>query len=481
LLSAERPVIIAGPSCVSAEILHTAAAITNTLCRAGKTASLFFTAPHCNSVGLAMMSPPGLKSALQALQNSTSQTLIVLEADLHHFAGNALAKALLDTAENVVVLDHTLTATARCADLLLPVSTFAESSGTLVNNEGRAQRFYAVMQPPAPIQESWRWLAEAAAELSRPMGQWQSLDDVVATMTAELPQFAGVRDIAPPADFRIVDQKIPRQPARYSGRTAMHANVNVAEPQPPADDPDSPLAFSMEGSAAQPPEPLLGRYWSPGWNSVGALNKFQQEVGGTLRFSNPGKRLIEHNCELRVASRELKAEATKQQSNNIKDNDKDMGKMPVLLMGETPMLRTTKTKEEEEETTRGQDVRDTNGKNSNGDGRWLIVPAYHIFGSDELSSFSPAVASLAHAPYVGMNADDAARANLAEGQILYVRLSQGIFRGRLRVVRDLPNGLAIVPVGLKDSPVAPVCELAEISAASLDNASSENPPSGGRP
>ena len=53
-----------------------------------------------------------------------------------------------------------------------------------------------------------------------------------------MPIFQGLPEIAPPADFRVVGQKIPRQPARYSGRTAMWAHRNVHEPQPP-EDPDS--------------------------------------------------------------------------------------------------------------------------------------------------------------------------------------------------------------------------------------------------
>ena len=50
--------------------------------------------------------------------------------------------------------------------------------------------------------------------------------------------------------------KIPRQPHRYSGRTAINANINVNEPMPPQDK-DSPLAFSMEGYEGQPPSSLL--------------------------------------------------------------------------------------------------------------------------------------------------------------------------------------------------------------------------------
>ncbi|WDT81281.1 MAG: hypothetical protein MPW14_05910 [Candidatus Manganitrophus sp.] len=79
---------------------------------------------------------------------------------------------------------------------------------------------------------------------------WQDLDDLLDAMAGEIPALAGARDAAPPASFRIVDQKLPRESFRFSGRTAIHANENVHEPKPP-EDPDSPFAFSMEG------------YWGP--------------------------------------------------------------------------------------------------------------------------------------------------------------------------------------------------------------------------
>ena len=169
-------------------------------------------------------------------------------------------------------------------------------------------------------------------------------------MAAEMPVFQPVLEIAPPAGFRIVGQKIPREPHRYSGRTAMHANVSVHEPQPPTD-PDSPLAFSMEGHEGQPPASLISRFWAPGWNSIQALNRFQDEVGGPLRGGDPGKRLINPAP-------------------------------PSAYFTEIPPAFQRRA------------------------GQWLIVPLYHIFGSEELSELSPGIAELAPKPYVAMNPEE---------------------------------------------------------------------------
>ena len=82
-------------------------------------------------------------------------------------------------------------------------------------------------------------------------------------------------------DYRFDGLRVPRQPHRYSGRTSMHANVSVHEPKPPPD-PDSPLAFSMEGYERKPPSPLVTNFWAPGWNSVQSVNKFTRETAGPL-------------------------------------------------------------------------------------------------------------------------------------------------------------------------------------------------------
>ena len=92
------------------------------------------------------------------------------------------------------------------------------------------------------VQDSWAWLAQAGA------GDWQQFDQLSSDCCQSLPELQPVLAVAPDAGFRIQGMKIPRQPHRYSGRTAMAADVNVSEKQQPQDQ-DSALAFSMEGAA----------------------------------------------------------------------------------------------------------------------------------------------------------------------------------------------------------------------------------------
>ena len=73
----------------------------------------------------------------------------------------------------------------------------------------------------------------------------------------------------------------------------MNANISVSEPAPPQDN-DSALKFSMEGYKGVPPSNLTPYYWSPGWNSPQAINKYLDEPGGDPLDGNPGVLLFEN-------------------------------------------------------------------------------------------------------------------------------------------------------------------------------------------
>lgn len=341
LKNAKRPLIISGTSLLNESIVQAAANIATALCADSKDAALCYTVPECNSMGLGIMGGRNLDEAFTVMDDGLADTVIILENDLYRRADAEKIDAFLDKAKRVIVLDHVLNRTALRAHVILPSGTFAESSGTLVNNEGRAQRFYQVFVPQGDIQAGWKWIHAIMNAAGRTANDpMQSFDSVITAMAAAMPVLAPVKNIAPPADFKENGMKVPRQPHRYSGRTSMHADVAVSEDKP-TEDADSPLAFSMEGSEEQPPAPLIARYWSPGWNSVQALNKYRQEVGGELRDNGSGIRLIEQDPD---------------------------GKPAYFTFDPA-------------KASHGMDV--------------VTAPPYQIFGSEELSSYSPAIAERA--------------------------------------------------------------------------------------
>jgi NADH-quinone oxidoreductase subunit G len=70
-------------------------------------------------------------------------------------------------AEFIVALSPWMPALDR-ADVLLPIAAFTETSGTFVNTEGRAQSFYATVNPPGEARPGWKVLRVLGSLLGKP-------------------------------------------------------------------------------------------------------------------------------------------------------------------------------------------------------------------------------------------------------------------------------------------------------------------------
>ena len=253
------------PPLASEAVIRAAAKVASALCDVGERRRLlYFVTPECNSLGSrpsGRKAPgggrrcPGEGSGPDGPRRGERSV-----SPRRRVAGGPPPGLRPATSSSSITPDSATTARA---DVVLPAATFAEQSGTLVSLEGRAQRYYQRLCPPRGTSgragAGFVDIMRAAGTPGAPA--WQNLDDVTAAMIDAIPALKMLRYVAPPADFRMTGQKIPRQPRRYSGRTAMTAHLDVREPKPP-DDPDSPLAFSMEGfagrPAAGPASPVLG-------------------------------------------------------------------------------------------------------------------------------------------------------------------------------------------------------------------------------
>ncbi len=400
LKKARRPLVISGIASRSEAVLRAAAAIVQALRDTGKEASICLLLPECNSLGLSLMQPGSSDGAFEAAAEGRADVAVILENDLYHRFIPHSVDGLLHALRYVIVIDHVLHRTALKADVVLPAATFAECDGTLVNNEGRAQRYFQVFPASAGVQASWRWVRDMMdAGHRRESRSWRNLDAVLAAMASSLPDLEGAAKAAPRATFRIAGMKIAREHERYSGRTSIWADRSVHEPRPPADV-DSPLTFSMEGYGGMPPAPLIPRFWAPGWNSIQSLNKFQAEVGGPLRGGNPGVRLM------RPRGNGGKAAAS--------------DRIPAAFQAQDDSL--------------------------------LVVPLYHVFGSDELSMLTPGIAERAPAAYIALSDRDMAALNVREGDMVVVHTDAEGYRLPVRGGYDLPPRVAGLPQGIAGCP-----------------------------
>lgn len=389
LLASKQPAIISGTSSQSESVMKAAAQVAWALHRTGKQSGIVLTAPECNSVGLALLGGSSLERAMQESREGAIDTILILENDLCRHADAASVKKFLSKYRNVVVIDHLPQETTASAHMVLPAGTFAESDGTLISNEGRAQRFFQVYEKPG-VKESWRWLMEIGAATGNvSMKSWKNFDSITLDLVREEKHLAGIEKVSPPTDYRTREgQRVPRAPHRFSGRTAMLANVAVSEPKPP-EDPDSGMSYTMEGTRSMPPSSMIPFFWSPGWNSVQSVNKYQEEVGAALRGGNPGLRLFEQNT----------------------------GKQPLYF-------------------------KDVPGKFKPAQGKLWVVPLHHIFGSDELSARASSVSQRIPEPQVYLAAADCSKLKLNEGDILEFEVEGKSFKLPVKYSTVITSGIA---------------------------------------
>jgi NADH-quinone oxidoreductase subunit G len=415
LKTAKRPLIIAGYGNGYDHMMKAAANISWALLQGGGQPMLSLTLPECNSLGLEMLGGHRLDSAVDALRNGEADTLVVLENDLYRRADKHVVDALFKHAKEVILVDHLYNQTAEKATIILPAGTFAEADGTIVNNEGRAQRYYQVYVPKGEIQESWRWFLQIAekAGVERLHGL-HNLDEITWAMTTSVKALAPVAQLAPPADFRMAGQKIPREPHRYSGRTAMLANENVSEPKPP-DDVDTPLSFTMEGYRGEAPAPLIPFFWFPGWNSVQSVNKFQSEIGGHLHGGDPGKRLLEPHVN---------------------------GSIPFFT--ETPQRYLPIP------------------------GHLHVMPVYSIFGSEELSMYTKGIAERSQDFFcIYMNPEDIHEWGITPGIWVNFYIDGHVYLLVAVPNHWLPRGLGAVNPGLPKSQIIDLPQCVRVSGSEV--------------
>ncbi|MFZ0330277.1 MAG: molybdopterin-dependent oxidoreductase, partial [Acinetobacter bohemicus] len=400
LKAAKKPLIISGTSLQDPAIMEAAAQVVQNL---GSHAGLTLTVPEVNSMGLAIFGGQSLEQAFA----QDYDAIIVVENDLYRRLPTAQVDAALAKANDVIVLDHSETETVKKASVVLSAASFAEGDGTVVSQEGRAQRFYQVYdpsyyKPELAIKESWRWLHALETGLKGKAISWTLLDDVIESVAKNVPALEGIQDVAPDAGYRVHGLKIAREPRRYSGRTSMRAPLSVHEPKQPIDI-DSALTFSMEGYVGnETPAALVPFAWSAGWNSPQAWNKFQDNVGGHLKGGDSGIRLFDR-----------------------------LKKRPVrTFVAPTPVVANAES--------------------------FRLVPMHHIFASGEFTVKTPAMESRIPNAMFAVGEQDAARLNVQDGQKITVQAGEASISLPVQVIEYLPTGYIGYPIGL-----APTVSLAE--------------------
>jgi len=232
------------------------------------------------------------------------------------------------------------------------------------------------------------------------MLEWQCFDDINKACSESSSTLTGINEVAPDRKYRVGGRKIPRQPHRYSGRTAMVANLSVHEPKQ-TDDTETPLGFTMEGHSGDRPGELIPFVWAPGWNSNHSVHKLQTGSEGELK----GGRSV-----VKIESKNLIQ--SKQQVKSVsQNNDQD---------------------------------------------HFIAVAMYKFFGTGELSSQSPGIIELCEsesielaieaADKLGVSNGDGVTAHGVNGTVdLEVKINDSLISNCVGIMQGMPGAANINP------------------------------------
>jgi NADH-quinone oxidoreductase subunit G len=194
LQEAKQPILSGGADLLGAKGLELLYAAAEKLSTTERPCLAFPLLPEANSYGAALLAKDGptFDQILTDIEEGRIKALICLESDpLDGCPDPRRASRALSKLEMLAVFDYLPTTTALKANLLLPTATTQESSGTLINNEGRMLRFEQVFEPGQPIRQTGGGnypprVFTPTTPGSRPRPAWHILADLIG-MIDDLP------------------------------------------------------------------------------------------------------------------------------------------------------------------------------------------------------------------------------------------------------------------------------------------------------
>jgi len=366
LRHAQRPFITTGIHLAkNAAIFSATLRLSAALYQLNDKAGLICALPQANSLGLALLNDTerDIEAALLRLATHKTKTLIILETDLFRYCAAQKLQSLLECVENIIVLDHLLTATAEQADLLLPTSSFAESHGSWVNYEGRLQAGIKCF---------------GASKQRRPAYQWLTNNTDFHSIVRDLSgQLECLQSLPSLYQKQSEDFNNARKSVRESGRTALSSYIDIKE-LPPDSDADSNYQHSSEGVASNIDKTQTPAYiWSPNWNSNEALNHFQNAGNGAIEGSSLGLLIFAQSASHSEAF--CKVNESAQPSS-------------ATFASAVNILK--------------------------------VLPFHHIFSDEELSSYVSNIQQVQVRPSIRLNAQQAQSLGFVAGEPLHYRFIQ---------------------------------------------------------
>ncbi len=122
---------------------------------------------------------PGLNTTEMLHEKLKAYVLMGVEPELDCWDSRA-ARIAMNEAELVISLTaYRSDEIEKYADVMLPISVFAETSGTFINNEGNSQSFTGVVPPPGEARPAWKVLRVLGNLFNLGGFDYQSSSDVL--------------------------------------------------------------------------------------------------------------------------------------------------------------------------------------------------------------------------------------------------------------------------------------------------------------
>ncbi|MCV2524802.1 MAG: molybdopterin-dependent oxidoreductase, partial [Candidatus Lightella neohaematopini] len=199
LIHANKVLIISGTT-TNKNIIKAAANIAIALKNKKISVGINFITNYANGLGLSLIKNQGsIEQALNLLKHKVADGLIILENDLYRYVLKNKLDNLLNNISTIIILDYKYNNVMKKANIIIPTTSNIESSGTVINYEGRIQKFFKpydrYLNNKSYLLDSWYWLHNIDSKyLNKPI-KWKNINDVTKSLTKHISKLNNIHII----------------------------------------------------------------------------------------------------------------------------------------------------------------------------------------------------------------------------------------------------------------------------------------------
>ncbi|MCV2508516.1 MAG: molybdopterin-dependent oxidoreductase, partial [Candidatus Lightella neohaematopini] len=384
ITNANKVLIISGTTTTNKNIIKAAANIAIALKNKKIHVGINFITSYANGLGLSLIKNQGsVEQALNLLKYKIADGLIILENDLYRYVLKNKLDSLLNNINTIIVLDYKYNNVMKKANIIIPTTSNIESNGTVINYEGRIQKFFKpydkYLDNKSYLLDSWYWLHSIHNKYLNKSTKWKNINDVTKSLTKHITKLSSI--------------DIINTNNNNSGRQESFTNI----PR------------------------------SCGYNALGNCAKKNKYFFTDEEFFNKQKNM--NNFEIKYNDINISISDGKYHNyinTNIKIFNKKIGDIHYFNYV----------------------------SNSKKPGKWLIVPYWNMFGSEETSQKVKAIKQIISSACIIIGYEDAKILSIKNNSLVTFTCMGNNFTLPVKLSNKLCSGNIGLPIGL---PGIPMC------------------------